>query len=162
VSVKIKNLETGEIIIISRDVRATHPAWVHEQMGTESESELQAALDCVSTSDFYSDGERESKGFDAGGLLVEYDDWAEKWEIADEIAAASEKMCIERIGYRPPVWYTGGSSHNDDRLTAKVLSDGEIYVSDGNATERYDGGMDGVEGYVADWLSDVWDGAENE
>lgn len=30
---------------LSRDVRDEHPAWVHEQLGTESESQLQSFLD---------------------------------------------------------------------------------------------------------------------
>lgn len=47
----IRNLTTGETLTLSRDVRHTHPAWVHDQMGTESEAELQAALDCYEASD---------------------------------------------------------------------------------------------------------------
>lgn len=36
---------TEETITLRRDVSAQHPAWVHGQMGTTSEVELQAALD---------------------------------------------------------------------------------------------------------------------
>jgi hypothetical protein len=36
---------SGETLTLSRDVRTVHPAWVHEQMGTETEAELQDVLD---------------------------------------------------------------------------------------------------------------------
>lgn len=41
----IRNAVTGEELALSRDVCTTHPAWVHEQCGTETESELQHMLD---------------------------------------------------------------------------------------------------------------------
>lgn len=53
----IKNSQTGEILTLQRSVTATHPLWVHQQMGTSgSESELQAALDQ------YQPGERDMDG----------------------------------------------------------------------------------------------------
>lgn len=54
--IRITNLKTGGVIKIDRSVTTKHPAWVHEQMGTSSESELQAALDGYNVSDWYRDG----------------------------------------------------------------------------------------------------------
>ena len=53
---------TGETLTLSRDVRTVHPAWVHEQMGTETEAELQAALDQYAGA--------EGLGPDADGVAV--------------------------------------------------------------------------------------------
>jgi hypothetical protein len=50
---KIKHLENGEIETLHRDVAHKHPAWVHEQMGTRSETELQMTLDSYRASDYY-------------------------------------------------------------------------------------------------------------
>lgn len=45
-SLKIRSNEDSNITAdLYRDVTSTHPAWVHEQIGTESESELQRFLD---------------------------------------------------------------------------------------------------------------------
>jgi hypothetical protein len=41
----ITNHATGETLTLSRDVATTHPDWVHGQMCTDSEAELQWALD---------------------------------------------------------------------------------------------------------------------
>jgi hypothetical protein len=41
----IRHHTTAETLTLSRDLRTEHPAWVHEQLGTDSEAELQAALD---------------------------------------------------------------------------------------------------------------------
>jgi signal-transduction protein with cAMP-binding, CBS, and nucleotidyltransferase domain len=75
-------------------------------------------------------------------------------EIIEEI---SEEMCIEHLGYTPCIWFTGGSSHNDDRLTA-TIQDGKIIVSDGNAVEPYTGALTGeaIREYVSGWLHTVW------
>lgn len=40
---KITNKTTGETIELARDL--AHPQWVHDQLGTASEAELQRALD---------------------------------------------------------------------------------------------------------------------
>jgi hypothetical protein len=80
-----------------------------------------------------------------------------KEKAAEIIEQISEKMCIEHLGYNPHTWYTGGSSHNDDRLTAKI-DDGEIIVSDGNAAEPYTGALtdEAMREFVADWLHTIW------
>ena len=49
----IKNLEIGEIITIDRSVTTTHPAWVHTQLGTETEGELQDCISQFNLADFY-------------------------------------------------------------------------------------------------------------
>ncbi len=41
----IRSQETGEIEILARDVCTEHSEWVHRQLGTSSESELQHFLD---------------------------------------------------------------------------------------------------------------------
>ncbi|HZT71223.1 MAG TPA: hypothetical protein VFC10_15945 [Terriglobia bacterium] len=78
-------------------------------------------------------------------------------ETAKAIERVSQEVCIQHLGYTPDTWYTGGTSHNDDRLTARVTAEG-IRVSDSGTTEIYDGPrtMKAVREYVADWLSMVW------
>jgi hypothetical protein len=45
-SLKIRSNEDNSVTSdLYRDATSIHPAWVHEQLGTESESELQAFLD---------------------------------------------------------------------------------------------------------------------
>lgn len=56
-----RNVPDGETIILSRDVRDQHPDWVHEQLGTESESELQAVLDSIDPA-LYLDGSVDGDG----------------------------------------------------------------------------------------------------
>jgi len=46
-SIIIYRHDSNESAAVSRDVRDVHPAWVHEQLGTDSESALQAYLDNV-------------------------------------------------------------------------------------------------------------------
>jgi len=64
--IQITHMKTGAVWPISRDVCTDHPAWVHEQLGTASESELQAILDGMNIADWYRDGEH--LGQDAAGL----------------------------------------------------------------------------------------------
>ena len=64
--IRITNAHNGEVCPISRDVCTVHPAWVHEQLGTASESELQDCLDALNVSMWYRDGEH--LGQDVGGL----------------------------------------------------------------------------------------------
>ena len=59
--ITIRNHETGEIIAIDQDVRTVHPAWVHDQLGTTCESELQDALSQCHVDD-YADGARDECG----------------------------------------------------------------------------------------------------
>ena len=81
-----------------------------------------------------------------------------KSEAAEMIEAISEEMCITRIGHVPHAWITGGSAHNDDRLTAHVDDDDDIIVSDGNAVEPYRGDLTpaAIREYVSDWLHGLW------
>jgi hypothetical protein len=57
----IRNHQTGEVIELIRDVCTEHPEWVHQQCGTESESELQHMLDQMSSEDY-------AKGQDGFGI----------------------------------------------------------------------------------------------
>lgn len=49
---RITNFQTGETLRLVRDVYHDHPAWVHGQLGTGSESELQGFLDCTNLAEF--------------------------------------------------------------------------------------------------------------
>lgn len=71
----IKNLESGQIITIDRSVTTVHPAWVHAQLGTESEGELQDCISQFNLADFYR-GE-DHIGRDAYGveMIAEDDDY---------------------------------------------------------------------------------------
>ena len=52
----IKNHVDGEIVRLERDVATEHPDWVHQQMATKSESELQNFLDQISDADYAGKG----------------------------------------------------------------------------------------------------------
>jgi hypothetical protein len=80
-------------------------------------------------------------------------------ETALFIEELSERLCIERLGYTPAVWYQGGPGHNDDRLIAVVTEDGDVSVTDGVETQIYSGSRtpDEVSLFVRDWLENLWD-----
>ena len=65
---RITNHQTGETIELSRDVRHRHPEWVHDQMETETEAELQDALSQ------YSDDDMRGQGRDVSGVELVEDD----------------------------------------------------------------------------------------
>jgi hypothetical protein len=67
--ISIKNQDTGELCPITRDVSTTHPQWVHRQLGTASEEELQAVLDSHNVGMWYLDGKH--LGPDGDGLIME-------------------------------------------------------------------------------------------
>ena len=71
-TIKITSQKTGEQTSIVRDVCTTHPAWVHEQCGTSSESELQACLDGLNVSMWYRDGKH--LGPDVAGIEMFLDE----------------------------------------------------------------------------------------
>jgi hypothetical protein len=81
-------------------------------------------------------------------------------EACKRIERTSAVMC--RAHYNMDfggTWYTGGSSHNDDRLTAQINDRGEIKVTDnGQCLETYTGELtpDAIDAYVEDWLESVW------
>ena len=68
-SLYIRNFETDEIAALDRDVRTNHPAWVHAQLGTTSESELQLFLDNCMLDEFIHAANRE----DAAGVFWKED-----------------------------------------------------------------------------------------
>ena len=79
-------------------------------------------------------------------------------EACKMIEEVSEKLCLDHYAMRSgDGWYTGGPSHNDDRLAARLVGD-SIEVTDGNAVETYDGSReeDAIRAYVTDWLADLW------
>lgn len=64
--IKITNKATGESCEIYRDVSHMHPLWVHEQCGTESETELQHMLDGLNVMMWYDDAGRHLGPDEAG------------------------------------------------------------------------------------------------
>lgn len=56
-SLQIRNRETNETIILSRDVRTTHPDWVHAQCETASEADLQEMLSQIGEDEYVGAGE---------------------------------------------------------------------------------------------------------
>lgn len=87
--IEITNLTTDETITIARDVTATHPQWVHDQLGTESESELQDSLSNWSLSDYYSDRSGEHLGADEYGVSMIADESDYEYRITDGNAQES-------------------------------------------------------------------------
>lgn len=76
---KIKNFETGETAQIVRDVTHQHPAWVHEQCGTESEAEFQQMLDQTSEAEYIKNpGEEDCAGVYWDGPVYHVEAWYEE------------------------------------------------------------------------------------
>lgn len=92
--IEITNLATAETIPISRDVTATHPQWVHDQLGTESESELQDSLSNWSLSDYYSDRSGEHLGADEYGVSLTADESDYEYCITDGNAHESAEKVL--------------------------------------------------------------------
>jgi len=67
--ITITNKVTGETISLSRNVCQENPEWVHAQLGTSSESELQNALSNYHP-DAYYDANGEHTGPDCDGVSV--------------------------------------------------------------------------------------------
>ena len=65
--IRIRNLSTGKIENICRDVCESHKEWIHQQLGTANEIEMQRFLDCVSVDDWY-DANGNHLGCDVNGL----------------------------------------------------------------------------------------------
>lgn len=65
----ITNLETGETLRLSRDVRTSHPEWVLRQLEVETESDLQAYLD-VTDPEYYYHPDGTHKGPDDYGIAA--------------------------------------------------------------------------------------------
>lgn len=70
--ITITNLKTGETILVDRSVTTEHPEWVHQQLGTQNESNLQRALDGYNVSEWY-DSSGKYLGADVCGLSMEED-----------------------------------------------------------------------------------------
>ena len=57
----------GATYPVYRDAARTHPAAVHDAMGTSSEAELQRAIDTLNVSDWY-DADGKHRGPDVNGM----------------------------------------------------------------------------------------------
>jgi len=51
-TLSIRNHNNGDVSKLVRDVTHAHPDWVHAQLGTSSESELQHFLDACDEAEF--------------------------------------------------------------------------------------------------------------
>lgn len=65
--IQITSKLTGAVELISRSVTDTHAQWVHDQLGSSSETELQAMLDQLSVDDWY-DAAGDHRGQDVCGI----------------------------------------------------------------------------------------------
>lgn len=68
-SLYIRSHKTGETEELHRDVCHSHPAWVHAQLGTESESDLQHMLDACEIDEYLEHAGKE----DAAGIFWQAD-----------------------------------------------------------------------------------------
>lgn len=68
ITTTITNLKTGEVANIARSVTTIHPEWIHDQLGTKSEAELQHYLDGNHISDWYREGKH--LGADVAGISM--------------------------------------------------------------------------------------------
>lgn len=66
IDLMIRRFGSLETCTLIDDVRCAHPQWVHDQMGTDSESELQGVLGCYSIEDMVRSAPEE----DACGMFV--------------------------------------------------------------------------------------------
>ena len=77
--ITIRSHDSYRVAVLHRDVTHHHPSWVHRQLQTASEAELQQILDALNVADFEETGyERDCDGI----LLVE--DY--QFELPDNIA----------------------------------------------------------------------------
>lgn len=86
--IQITNQKTGSVCPIDRSVTTSHPEWVHQQMGTASESELQRSLDGANVSDWYDEGAKHL-GPDDNGLEMIEDD-PEDTQFDQDISASAQ------------------------------------------------------------------------
>ncbi len=115
---KIRNAEDASVTAdLVRDVSYHHPPWVHHQLGTESESELQAVLDgCEQGEYLRNPGQADDAGifFDGETFTI-----SAYFERDDQIIDASQ---AEVIGEAYGQIYTHQSSAEDaaDALQADL------------------------------------------
>ena len=79
-------------------------------------------------------------------------------KLAEYIEAEAERQVIQRLGYTPAVWYTGGSDHNDNRLFAEITNKGRVRVKDTGYGAEIIGDMEANEAnsYISDWLDNLF------
>ena len=78
---QVRRRETGEVAALSGVGGAHHPAWVHEQCGTRSETELQALIAGIEVGALLRSGDRR-------GIFVEVPPGALAWKRADPFQGA--------------------------------------------------------------------------
>lgn len=99
----ITNHTTGETITINRDVTHAHPVWVHEQLGTESESDLQALMDQYNLHDYYSVGRHLPA--DAYGVVLTADDDDWTYQLRDSGGVTESADTLEDAAEIAAEWY---------------------------------------------------------
>lgn len=93
--IRITSQKTGEQAAISRSVTTTHPQWVHDQLGTGSESELQRALDQLNVGGWY-DADGKHLGPDCCGLEM-FADRAERASALGRSLEAGDNLSYQMV-----------------------------------------------------------------
>lgn len=100
----IRNQVTRELAPLWEDSNHAHPGWVHQQLGTKSESELQALLCGLRLSDYLCAG---SNNEDAHGLFVDIPTGALAWKLKDPFQDAhwlfEESEVVEAMELDPQI-----------------------------------------------------------
>lgn len=76
----IRNKTTRELSPLWLDASYAHPAWVHEQLGTRSESELQNMAQQLDLAQYLLVGPNNE---DASGIFVDIPNGALAWKLKD-------------------------------------------------------------------------------
>lgn len=86
----IRNLTNGELMQLIRDVHHNHPAWIHEQLGTTSEDELQRKLAELSVTRFIRAGKHNTNETqqDENGVYLWIPNGALAWKQANPTESA--------------------------------------------------------------------------
>lgn len=95
-NLKIRSLTDSDLTAeLVRDVCHVHPAWVHAQMKTESESELQSFLDCTNEADYLAAAAKLSRFADAADAAddvgIYYD--GEIWRVTSTYVREDGTEC---------------------------------------------------------------------
>lgn len=123
----IQNHQTGEIARLDRDGRTVHPAWVHDQLGTDAESDLQYVLD---ECDLYEFAKRPGQRDEAGIFMPKLD--ADEF-IAERAADEADSLMNSiDTGWTESMWYTIGAHYDRLGLTESDLG---LLVHHMNGTE---------------------------
>lgn len=110
----IRNKVTRDVLPLGQESAGTHPAWVHKQLGTKSESELSALTEGLRLSDYLPAG-RENE--DARGIFVDIPNGALAWKLKDPFQSArwlfEESEVVEALELDPEIVLRVGGGAQD-------------------------------------------------